>query len=96
MIRQGLSVLGFLAATVGCTTGAQTFEQDLAYQRSRKCSQWPTIVVQRIETDGRVVAIGREHEQYQWMACMAEQGREQQKSKPDLVVPAPVVNPIPR
>ena len=30
MIRQGLVVLGFLAAAVGCTTGAQTFEQDLA------------------------------------------------------------------
>ena len=96
MIRQGLAVLGFLAAAVGCTTGAQTFEQDLAYQRSRKCTQWPTIVVQRIETDGRVVAIGREHEQYQWMACMAEQGREQQKSKPSLVVPDPVVELRPR
>ena len=96
MIRQRLAVLGFLAAAVGCTTGAQTFEQDLAYQRSQKCTQWPTIVVQRIETNGRVVAIGREHEQGQWMACMAEQGREQQKSKPDLVVPAPIFNSIPR
>jgi hypothetical protein len=88
MIRQRLGGFGLLAAAVGCTTGAQTFEQDLAYQRSQKCKQWPTIVVQRIETDGRVIAIGREHEQYQWMDCMAEQGREQQRSKPDLVVPS--------
>jgi hypothetical protein len=96
MIRQGVGVFGLLAAAVGCTTGAQTIEQDLAYQRSEKCKRSPTIVVQRIETDGRVVAIGREFEQYPWLACMAEQGREQQKSKPDLVVPAPIVNPIPR
>jgi len=96
MIRQRLAVRGLLATIVGCTTGAQTFEQDLAYQRSEKCKRWPTIVVQRIETDGCVVAIGREFEQYPWLACMAEQGREQQKSKPDLVAPAPVVNPIPR
>jgi len=96
MIRQRLAVRGLLATIVGCTTGAQTFEQDLAYQRSEKCKRWPTIVVQRIETDGCVVAIGREFERYPWLACMAEQGREQQKSKPDLVAPAPVVNPIPR
>jgi len=27
---------------------------------------------------------------------MATEAREQQRSKPDLVVPAPVVNPLPR
>jgi len=53
-------------------------------------------VLQRINTDGRVIVTGRETEQYQFLACMAEQGREQQKSKPDLVVPDPIVNPIPR
>jgi len=80
----------------GCMTGAQTIEQDLAYQRTQHCSRWPTIVVQRINTDGRVVAIGREYEQYPWLQCMAEQAREQQKSKPSLVVPDPIINPIPR
>jgi len=88
--------IGMALVAAGCTTGAQTIEQDLAYQRVQHCSRWPTIVVQRINTDGRVVASGREHEQYPWLQCMAEQAREQQKSKPNLVVPDPIVNPIPR
>ncbi len=97
-MRAGTAAIGAAIAigTAACMTGAQTMEQDLAYQRTQKCSKWPTIVVQRISTDGRVTVTGRETEQYQWLACMAEQGREQQKSKPDLVVPDPIVNPIPR
>ena len=83
-------------AAAGCMTGAQTFEQDLAYQRWKRCDTFATIVLQRIDTDGRVIVTGRETEQYQFLACMAEQGREQQKSKPGLVVPDPIVNPIPR
>jgi len=83
-------------AAAGCMTGAQTFEQDLAYQRWKRCDTFATIVLQRIDTDGRVIVTGRETEQYQFLACMAEQTREQQKSKPDLVVPDPIVNPIPR
>ncbi|MBI4591055.1 MAG: hypothetical protein HY725_19690 [Candidatus Rokubacteria bacterium] len=51
---------------------------------------------QRINTDGRVIVTGRETEEYQFLACMGEQARKQQKSKPDLVVPDPIVNPIPR
>ena len=83
-------------AAAGCMTGAQTFEQDLAYQRWKRCDTFAPIVLQRINTDGRVIVTGRETEQYQFLACMAEQAREQQKSKPDLVVPDPIVNPIPR
>jgi len=94
------STAAFAAAVAvgaaACMTGAQTMEQSLAYERFQKCSKWPTIVLQRINTDGRVIVTGRETEQYQFLACMAEQAREQQKSKPDLVVPDPVVNPIPR
>ena len=84
------------AGAAGCMTGAQTIEQDLAYQRFQRCSQWPTIVLQRINTDGRVIVTGRETEQDPFLACMAEQAREQRKSKPNLVVPDPIVNPIPR
>ena len=91
-----LAVLALVTLVTGCASGAQTMQQELAYQRTQKCARWPTIVVQRISTDGLVVATGRETEQYQWMNCMAEQAREQQKSKPDLVVPNPIVNPIPR
>lgn len=94
--RRGAFVVGMAMGAAGCMTGAQTMEQDLAYQRFQRCSQWPTIVLQRINTDGRVIVTGRETEQYQFLACMAEQGREQQKSKPGLLVPDPVVNPIPR
>jgi hypothetical protein len=83
-------------AASGCTTGAQTFEQDLAYQRWQRCNTFATIVLQRINTDGRVIVTGRETEQEQFLRCMAEQAREQQKSKPDLVVPDPIVNPLPR
>jgi hypothetical protein len=94
--RRATFVVAIAAGAAGCMTGAQTIEQDLAYQRFQRCSQWPTIVLQRINTDGRVIVTGRETEQYQFLACMAEQAREQQKSKPGLVVPDPIVNPIPR
>jgi hypothetical protein len=94
--RQAAFVAAMAAGAAGCMTGAETMEQDLAYQRFQKCSKWPTIVLQRINTDGRVIVTGRETEQYQFLACMAEQGLLQQKSKPDLVVPDPIVNPIPR
>lgn len=83
-------------AAAGCMTGAQTFEQDLAYQRWKRCDTFATIVLQRIDTDGRVIVTGRETDQYPFLDCMAEQAREQRKSKPRLVAPDPVVNPIPR
>jgi hypothetical protein len=54
------------------------------------------IVLQRIDTDGRVIVTGRETEQYQFLNCMAEQALLQQKSKPGLVVPDPIVNLRPR
>jgi hypothetical protein len=77
-------------------TGAQTFEQDLAFKRWKRCDTFATITLQRITTDGRVIVTGSESERSQFLLCMAEQGREQRKSKPDLVVPDPVVNPTPR
>jgi hypothetical protein len=80
----------------GCTTGAQTMEQDLAYQRWRHCDTFATITLQRIDLDGRVIVTGRETEQPRFLECMAAEAREQQRSKPDLVVPAPIVNPLPR
>ncbi|HEV2054184.1 MAG TPA: hypothetical protein VGV06_03310 [Methylomirabilota bacterium] len=94
--RQAAFVAAMAMGAAACMTGAQTMEQDLAYQRFQKCSKWPTIVLQRINTDGRVIVTGRETEQYQFLACMAEQGREQQKIKPDLVVPDPIVDLRPR
>ena len=94
--RRVACVVAIAAGPLGCMTGAQTIEQDLAYQRFQRCSQWPTIVLQRINTDGRVIVTGREPEQYQFLACMAEQALLQQKSKPGLVVADPIVNPIPR
>jgi glutamine amidotransferase-like uncharacterized protein len=88
-----LAVAVALAAG-GCMTGAQTFEQALAYQRWKQCDTFATIVLQRIDTDGRVIVTGREPEQF--LHCMAEQALLQQKSKPNLVVPDPLVNPAPR
>jgi hypothetical protein len=87
---------GAALAVVGCMTGAETFEQDLAYQRWKRCDTFPTIVLQRITTDGRVIVTGRETEQPAFLQCMAGQATEQRKSKPGLVVPDPIVNPIPR
>lgn len=79
-------------AAAGCMSGAQTFEQALAYQRWKRCDTFATIVLQRIDTDGTVIVLGRTPDQYPFLRCMADQAREQQKSKPDLVVPEPVVN----
>jgi len=79
-------------AAAGCLTGAQTFEQDLAYQRWKRCDNFTTVILQRIDTDGRVIVLSRTPDQYPFLRCMAEQAREQQKSKPDLVVPEPIVN----
>ena len=95
-VRRIAIALAPAMAAAGCMTGAQTFEQDLAYQRWKRCDTFATIVLQRIDTDGRVIVTGRETEQYPFLNCMAEQAREQQKSKPGLVVPDPIVNPIPR
>ncbi len=89
--RQVVAVSLVLAAA-GCMTGAQTFEQDLAYQRWKRCDTFTTITLQRIDTDGRVVVLSRTPDQYPFLRCMADQAREQQKSKPNLVVPEPTVN----
>ena len=95
MAARGFAVALALAAA-GCMTGAQTFEQDLAYQRWQRCNTFATIVLQRITTDGRVVVTGRETDQHEFLRCMAAQGREQQKSKPGLVVPDPLVHLLTR
>ena len=79
-------------AAAGCMTGAQTFEQDLAYQRWKRCDTFTTVILQRIDTDGLVVVLSRTPDQYPFLRCMADQAREQQKSKPNLVVPEPTVN----
>jgi hypothetical protein len=84
------------ATSAGCMTGAHTFEQDLAYQRWKRCDTFATIVIQRIDADGRVIVTGQEAEKERFLACMAEQAREQRKSKPGLIVPDPIVNPAPR
>jgi hypothetical protein len=81
-----------ILAAAGCMTGAQTFEQDLAYQRWKRCDTFTTVTLQRIDTDGRVVVLSRTPDEYPFLRCMADQAREQQKSKSDLVVPEPVVN----
>jgi len=95
-VRRFACVVAATVGAAGCMTGAQTFEQALAYQRWQRCDTYSTIVLQRIDADGRVIVAGRETEQFQFLACMAEQVREQQKSKPGLVVPDPIVNPLPR
>jgi len=81
---------------VGCTTGARTMEQDLAYQRWRHCDTFATIALQRIDLDGRVIVTGGETEQGRFLECMAAEAREQRRSKPDLVAPPPIVQPLPR
>ena len=92
-VKAARRVAAFLVlAAAGCMTGAQTFEQDLAYQRWKRCDNFATVTLQRIDTDGRVVVLSRTPDQYPFLRCMADQAREQQKSKPDLVVPEPVVN----
>jgi hypothetical protein len=83
-------------AAAGCMTGAQTFEQDLAYQRWKRCDNFATVTLQHIDTDGRVVVLSRTPDQDPFLRCMADQAREQRKSKPNLVVPEPTVNLRPR
>jgi hypothetical protein len=88
--------IGVALLAAGCLTGAQTMAQDLAYQRWQRCDTFSTIVLQRINTDGRVIVAGRDTEQSRFLACMAAEAREQRRSKPDLIVPDPIVNPLPR
>ena len=83
-------------SAAGCMSGAQTVEQALAYQRWQRCDTFATISLQRIDTDGRVIVSGRSADQYPFLRCMAEQSLEQQKSKPGLVVPDPIVDLRPR
>ena len=91
--RQAAFVATMTIGAAACMTGAQTMEQALAYQRFQRCSEWPTITLQRIDTDGRVIVTGSEAEKGPFLACMGEQVLLQQKSKAGLVVPEPVVNP---
>jgi hypothetical protein len=96
-VKAARRVATFLVlAAAGCMSGAQTFEQDLAYQRWKRCDNFTTVILQRIDTDGTVIVLSRTPDQYPFLRCMADQAREQQKSKPDLVVPEPVVNLRPR
>jgi len=71
-------------------------EQALAFQRWRRCDTFATITLQRIDLDGRVIVTGGETDQGRFLECMAAEAREQQRSKRDLVVPPPIVNPLPR
>lgn len=80
--------------TAGCLTGAQTMEQDLALQRWKRCDTFSTIVLRRIDLDGRVIVAGRGAEENAFLRCMADQAREQRRSKPDLVVPEPIFSPL--
>jgi len=83
-------------AAAGCMTGAETFEQDLALPRWERCDNFTTVVPPRIDSDGRGVVLSRTPDQYPFLRCMADQAREQQKSKPKFVVPEPIVNLRPR
>ena len=71
-------------------------EQDLAYQRWKRCDTFSTIALQRIDLDGRVIVAGGESERGPFLACMAAEVREQRRSKPNLVAPDPIVNPLSR
>jgi len=79
-------------AAAGCMTGAQTIEQDLGYQRWKRCDTFATVALKRVDTDGRVTVTGRESERDPFLNCLAEQVREQRKSKPGLIVPEPTFN----
>ena len=96
MRARGAAWLAAAALLGGCLTGAQTFEQDLALQRWKWCDKFSTITLDRIDTDGKVFVKGREDERDAFLSCMAEQAREQKRSKPSLVVPDPVLSPLPR
>ena len=95
MIRTRSLGIGIALLVAGCLTGAQTMEQDLALQRWKRCDTFSTIVLQRIDLDGRVIVMGRPGpDDNPFLSCMAEQAREQRRSKPDLVVPEPIFSPL--
>lgn len=94
MIRTRPLGIGTALLAAGCLTGAQTMEQDLALQRWKRCDTFSTIVLQRINLDGRVIVSGRGPEDNAFLSCMADQAREQRRSKPDLVVPEPIFSPL--
>ena len=82
MIRTRPLGIGTALLAAGCLTGAQTMEQDLALQRWKRCDTFSTIVS------------GRGPEDNAFLSCMADQAREQRRSKPDLVVPEPIFSPL--
>ena len=95
MIRTRSLGIGIALLAAGCLTGAQTMEQDLALQRWKRCDTFSTIVLQRIDLDGRVIVMSRPGpDDNPFLRCMADQAREQRRSKPDLVVPEPIFSPL--
>ena len=91
--RVGVSMVLLASA---CMTGARTMAQELAFQRWRRCNTFSTVSIQRIDLDGRVIVTGGEADRERFLQCMDDQAREQRRSIPDLVVPEPIVNPLPR
>ena len=70
LIRTRPLGIGTALLAAGCLTGAQTMEQDLALQRWKRCDTFSTIVLQRINLDGRVIVSGRGPEDNAFLGCM--------------------------
>jgi len=72
-------MLGFMmvcAIVTGCVS-LNTPAQDLAWERWRSCDHFATILLDRIELDGRVVVSGAEYEAAAFTECIRRVAAEQ-------------------
>jgi hypothetical protein len=64
-------------AAAACATARDTRAQDLAWERWKACDHFPTIALDRIERDGRLVVKGYEVEAAPFTACVAQAAADQ-------------------
>ncbi len=64
-------------AAAACATAGNTRAQDLAWERWKVCDHFPTVALDRIELDGRLVVKGYEIEAAPFTACVAQAGADQ-------------------
>jgi hypothetical protein len=70
-----LLILAMIGA--GCASVRNTPAQDLAWERWKVCDHFAAITLQQIESDGRLVVAGYEHEARPFTMCVREAAAEQ-------------------
>ena len=90
-MRSTVLALLVLTAASGCTLAQNTRAQDLSWERWKTCDRFPTIALDRIDTDGRIVVKGYEIEAQPFTACVQTVAADQARRGVAASADAPVL-----